>query len=247
MLPVMRQSRSRATRAHASGSAYAAAVLADSPIAYWRLGESSGTVANDSSGNGHNGTYNGSPTLGVSPGAITGDSDTAVTFNGSTQYVAGPSLGLATNLSPLTYTLWFKTTSAAVNVWPFAEGNSTDNTPLSGFALSNSASNKLDWFIRSSANFITVTSLSAVNDGNWHMAAGTVDASLKMWLYIDGVKQNTVGGGLVADTVTFNTSSIAALTRGGVGNFFPGTLDEVAVFNYALTSTQISNLYAAGI
>jgi hypothetical protein len=41
------------------GSGYDAAVLALSPYAYYRLDEASGTVANDSSGNGLNGTYEG--------------------------------------------------------------------------------------------------------------------------------------------------------------------------------------------
>jgi hypothetical protein len=67
-----------------AASAYSAAVLADSPLAYYRLGEASGTTMTDSSGNSRNGTYAGSPTLGA-PGLVTGDSDTAVTFNGTSQ------------------------------------------------------------------------------------------------------------------------------------------------------------------
>lgn len=57
-------------------SAYATAVLADSPAGYWRVGEGSGTVANDSATSPHNGTYTGTPTLGVA-GAVA-DGDTAV-------------------------------------------------------------------------------------------------------------------------------------------------------------------------
>jgi len=61
---------------------YSVAVAADSPIAWWRLGESSGTNAADSSGNSRDGTYAGTPTLGA-PG-YTRDGNTAVTFNGTT-------------------------------------------------------------------------------------------------------------------------------------------------------------------
>ena len=53
--------------AHASASHdtdYDAAVLADSPVAFWKLDEASGTVAADSSGNGNTGTYQGAVTLG---------------------------------------------------------------------------------------------------------------------------------------------------------------------------------------
>jgi len=64
------------------------AVLADTPIAYWRLDESAGMIARDSSGHGNDGTYIG----GVHPGtagAIANDPDTAATFDGATGYMDG--------------------------------------------------------------------------------------------------------------------------------------------------------------
>lgn len=45
------------------GTAFANAVLAENPRAYWRLDETSGTTVNDLSGNSHTATYNGSPTF----------------------------------------------------------------------------------------------------------------------------------------------------------------------------------------
>jgi len=56
----------------APSSVYRATVLADTPLAYWRLGETTGTVAHDETGNGHDGTYIGGYTLGQT-GALTGD------------------------------------------------------------------------------------------------------------------------------------------------------------------------------
>jgi len=56
---------------------YRDAVLALLPAGYWRLGESSGTVAADVSGHGLTGTYVGAPTLGAA-GALAGDSDTGM-------------------------------------------------------------------------------------------------------------------------------------------------------------------------
>ena len=43
---------------------YSAEVLADSPLGYWRLGETSGTTLSDSSGNTRHGAYYGAPYLG---------------------------------------------------------------------------------------------------------------------------------------------------------------------------------------
>src|SRR5438128_2699447 len=78
------------TATAAWGSAYSDAVLADTPVAYWRLGEATGsTIAVDQTANHNNGTYVGSPTLGQL-GAINGDADTAVDFNNTADYVEAP-------------------------------------------------------------------------------------------------------------------------------------------------------------
>ena len=79
-------------------------MLADSPLAYWRLGETSGTTAADSSGNNRSGSYLASPSLNQ-PGALVGDTNRAVGFNGSSQYVNVPYLA-ALNPAQLTVEAW---------------------------------------------------------------------------------------------------------------------------------------------
>jgi hypothetical protein len=74
----------------AATSDYAKAVLAKGPVAYWRLGEAQGPDARDRTGNGHTGTYKGTPALGQK-GAIQGDPDTAVKLDGKRSYVEIPS------------------------------------------------------------------------------------------------------------------------------------------------------------
>src|SRR5262249_56626181 len=50
---------------NAAATSYDQAVLADSPAAYWRLGESSGSSVADSSGDANGGSYSGGVTLGA--------------------------------------------------------------------------------------------------------------------------------------------------------------------------------------
>lgn len=71
---------------------YSEAVLDDNPIGYWRLGETSGSTAIDSSGNGLHGTYHGGVGLGE-PGASQTNADFAVSFDGSNAYVDGELAG----------------------------------------------------------------------------------------------------------------------------------------------------------
>jgi hypothetical protein len=61
--------------------AYGSVVLAKGAVGYWRLGETIGPTAVDSSGARYDGAYVGNPTYGQ-PGAIIGGVDTAVGFNG---------------------------------------------------------------------------------------------------------------------------------------------------------------------
>src|SRR5437763_16897142 len=70
---------------------YRASVLADHPVAYWRLSEATGAVMADASGNGNDGAYAGTVTLGE-PGALASQGDSAVGFDptGGAARVASP-------------------------------------------------------------------------------------------------------------------------------------------------------------
>ena len=83
---------------------YRASVLADHPVAYWRLDEETGTVMVDTSGNGNDGAYAGAVTLGQ-PGALASDGDTAVGFGpagGAASVASTPSL----QVNPVTIEIW---------------------------------------------------------------------------------------------------------------------------------------------
>ena len=80
---------------------YAVVTASDLPIGYWRLDETSGTAAADSSsGHANPLTYQGGYTLATQPGAINGDRDPGVTLNGSSGAVT------ATKATTTTTTNW---------------------------------------------------------------------------------------------------------------------------------------------
>src|SRR5262244_3815952 len=70
-------------------SDYQKLVLAKNPVGYWRLGESQGTTAEDSSGRGHQGRSHGTPRW-RQPGALHGDVDTSLGLDGKGSYIEIP-------------------------------------------------------------------------------------------------------------------------------------------------------------
>lgn len=101
------------------------AVTADSPGRWYRLGEVSGSVADDATATAttRNGTYRNAPTLGVA-GALRCDTDTAASFNGCTHHVTTGDL----QASPTTFSIeaWFKTTTGGGRLVGF--GNASTGT-----------------------------------------------------------------------------------------------------------------------
>jgi PKD repeat protein len=225
--------------------AYGATVYDASPNLYWRLDEASGTVANDVTPNGNNGNYTGGVTFGTA-GAITGTSDTAVTFNGSNGVVstntavAGPSV--------YSEELWFKTTTTSggklIGFGSSATGLSSSNDRH--VYMTNNG--QLTFGVYTGAT-TTISSSASYNDGKWHQMVAT-QASDGMKLYVDGA--------LVASNAAITTAqSYNGFWRVGgdkasgwpnppSSNYFAGAIDEAAVYPSELSAAQVGDHFAKG-
>ena len=109
--PPQPQQRRRlsAPAAPAAVSVYQNAVVARSPVGYWRLGETSGTTAVAEVG--PNGTYEGSPTQNVT--GLIDDTDKAVTFDGSNDSVNIGDQTWTDGTAKWTITAWVNSTADA--------------------------------------------------------------------------------------------------------------------------------------
>ncbi len=230
--------RSQDIRSSGPATSYRSAILADSPIAYWRLGEASGTVATDEKGS-YPGTYVGSPTLGVT-GAVTGD--TAVTFDGSTEWmtVANSTPFEFSGTAPFSLEAWFKHTPDA----NFRRIFSIED-PAIGKGIQVAASNlgggSLD-FLRGNSSTTSDLGVTGLSPGVFHQVVATYDGT-NMRLYVDTAE---VPGSPLPSSLsilTGKTFRLGAYPTGAAA--FNGALDEPAVYNYALTPTQIAAHYAA--
>lgn len=206
-----------------------------SPVAWWRLGESSGTIAYDVRGS-NPGTYTNSPTLGRT-GALAGDGDYAVEFDGSNDEVVIP-YAAALNPTAVTIAAWVKidTTSGTLIVY-----DSRNTAATTGFCLSVSAG-KVRFGVAEAGGFSEGISTTTLTTGVWYHIAGTYGGGNRH-VYINGVLE----AGPTADTYTQNTTTNSRIGRStNSTNPFDGTIDEVALWNSQLTTAQILAMYQRG-
>jgi hypothetical protein len=229
---------------------FATDLLAMKPLGYWPLHGN----ANDASGNGVNGSIAGRVTFTGSVGPVgIGASPAAVFDSGEPSFVSIPvSASSALNLDPLhpmTVMAWIRTIrqtpGAMIVVAKFDPATSTgwgllvDNGDLGA----PDAGGRLALVFVSADKFaLNVESTISFNDGGWHLVAATYDGGGKasgVRLYADGVPLavTTIADDIGAGTIR----SSAPLTIGGTTNeddAFEGNVNEVAVFNTALTPEQ---------
>jgi len=237
-----------------TASAYVGTVLADHPVAYYRLDETSGSVAHDYAG-GHDGAYYDAilDQPGFVPSQI--DPDPAAGFSGATgSYVgniaADNSVSFA-GTTNFTIEAWTKGVANQINgaaIVAKGAGDVGNVYPQEQFALRVNVAD-YSFLVRSPAQS-TANGYEAVGttgpDGSWHHLVGVWDGSA-VNLYVDGALQTTVGG---PSTVRASTVpiSIGAERSGNAPSYdlaYNGDIDEVAIYNYALTANQVQAHYAA--
>ena len=224
----------------ASGSAtYQSTILTDAPVGYWRLGEPSGTTATDAGSGAHNGTYTNTPTLGVT-GALTGNTDTAVTFaSGSAQRVA-IAANPTTVIDNFALECWVKLPSLTVQFAQFVYNGGTNDGWGVGIGDGGGGTGLLLMGTFGGVSFFSSGYTFA--DTNWHHVVMTRESGTTKF-YVDGVQT----GSTSAAVPTAPAGAIAQIASQNSIRPFNGSLDEVAVYNTALTSTKVSTHYNAGL
>ncbi|OEJ94261.1 hypothetical protein J116_007055 [Streptomyces thermolilacinus SPC6] len=236
--------------AFSSGSAaYAHAVGTSTPAAYWRLNERSGAVVRSETGDATDGSYQGGVDLGL-PGAFADGDDTAAGFGpGAYAEIPGDVLRRGTDLA---VELWFRTSEPGVLVGDQGAplGGATTSTggwtPLLYVGTDNKLHGK--FYTVPALTTTPLASVSTVTDGEWHHAVVSASGDVQT-LYLDGIKQGTLNATLnhQANKYTYIGGGFAKgwpSTPGDV-SFFPGQIDEVAVYDRPLDAAAVASHFRA--
>lgn len=169
-------------------------------------------------------------------------SGTAVQFNGvDAAVVANQGSPTALNLFPLTISAWIKTSDTTgdrgiVNKYV----SSSDN----GYQMFLANGHLVAWYFKDISNCVyggSDLSLDGglVADGKWHNVAFTVDNTGGK-VYVDGLLKNQLPWtGSPGLTSTTQPLSLGLYPPAGPTTFFNGQIDEVRIWQAALTQTQI--------
>jgi hypothetical protein len=232
-------------------NAYSMAVLADNPIGYWRLGETNGSIAYDFAG-GHDGLYT-NVNLGV-PGFDPSDSDTAIQVGfGANSLVANiQGIDFSTDPSPaFSVECWVN----ANPYWPNSPGAGIISMGAGyggeQFSLALGTNYPFNyplayrWFTRDSSGAVQGIAQASVGpNSTWqHVVAVHDGPGQQERLYVNGV---LVGSAPVWPYGVLKAAGPVAIgawqspqSTGGYDLNFNGSIDEVAVYNTALSSNRI--------
>lgn len=150
------------------------------------------------------------------------------------------------------FSLWIKTTASAMSYSLIAK-QGWNYTAVPGYFVRMRSSGKPEvFYVNGASNQINVktTTLGGLNDGSWHHLAVTYDGSSNasgIAFYIDGVAAATT---IVADTLSGTIKNTKAFSIGALAGedfWFLGKLDDVSVWNCALSQMDVNNIYNAGV
>lgn len=241
MVPSVAHIVQRATVAQAA-IGYPQTVLADRPVSYWRLNETSGSTAADQQG-ANAGTISGAVTLG-GVGPVVGGGSMA--FAGGDVY-----LGQSSSLMPVgnfSIEAWVKFTAAQAASCANDYGGDyclVWRSHAFGAAIGVLKNGALqgDFYSSSSVAYGTTTP-STYNDDAWHHMVLVRDTA-RLTMYVDGAAASSTP---VSEPTTFYCCELQV----AIGNDpsctcspFYGSLSEVAFYSSPLSATQVSAHYAA--
>jgi len=200
----------------------------------WHFDDGAGSVLSDSSGNGNNGTCTNCPAY------TTGRFSQALSFDGSNDVVNVPDSNSLDTTSNLTISVWINARSwLNLNEFVKKDGNyilRRGRTSV-GPDYDNIA---LLWFNGTQVLYMKTASSPSTN--TWHHIVGVVQNNAPYKIYIDGVDSGCSPA--VHSTPSRNLANILQI-GGAASEFLNGTIDDVSIWNRALSASEIQSLYSS--
>ena len=175
-----------------------------------------------------------------------GKSDSAYNFDGIDDFIELPVNSLSILVGRYIISAWIKTTATPETLGPIYSGKHDFlGSQFGGFQISIESEGKIDSenYTAPIVSFGGVTT-TPINDGAWHQVVGTWDGT-EYRVYVDGTRK-LVGQATFAGQISW-LASIESMFIGKnlEEEYYQGTIDDLRLYNRALSSEEITDLRAA--
>ena len=209
------------------------APASDGLVSHWTFDDdASGIAVVDGSGNGHNGTAQQNTEVLHTTGRIDG----ALSFNGIDDHIEVPFHENLNITGSLTLSAWIKPAGGGTYEYIVSRWQG----PYSYMLFTGH--NKAGFYVEAGGNNANATFETELNDGQWYHLVGTWDGS-QATIYVDAT---ATAGTLGQGDVTTSGNGLIIGSRTGSDYFFTGSLDDVRVYDKALSTTEVGDLYNEG-
>ena len=220
-------------------------------MGWWKFDEGSGSVANDSSGNHRNGTIYGSPAWQTT-GSPVGNSG-YLKFDGLNDYVDVNYISQGAFMLPIyTVSMWFRVDGNSSNpADPNRDIISVTNAEANhGLLLEIRGNDVLRYLHRHPFQYSmgpneSIYTTTTYGDGLWHHAAAVRASDNSRLLYVDGQQVGSDSNVTTAFDAPVSVILGALFSAGypNGGRFWNGAIDDVRIYNRALSATEVAALY----
>jgi hypothetical protein len=209
-------------------------------VLWYTMDETTGTTLHDLSGNGNNAT-----TSGV---GVAGEITNGQAFNGA---MAAQTLGNVdlTTTAAVTVMFWFKSSSTSGIQFLLEDSVNANAHDAFCVDMNELSAGRLWVGDNGTVGFNDKQTSATWADGNWHHFAWVINrdgvAADENTVYVDGQLQSLIAGyGLnAANTEKFDLQPIYLASRSASTLFYIGDLDDVRIYNRALSASEITNQY----
>ncbi len=210
--------------------AHAAAATLPGLVGYWTFDEGQGKTASDSSGNGLHGTLNGGPRW------VEGHLGGALDFDGVDDFVEVPHNSLLSLTKEITIAAWtnMRLTASGEMAIVSKGGWGANDLP---YEVTETPGDVIFWQFYNDAGRDSC-SPDSPPVGEWHHITATYDGKV-FKCYIDGTVAEEWA---YAGTMPKNTASVTIGRRSRGGTFFNGMIDDVAIYDRALSEEEIQSI-----
>ncbi|MFP4314260.1 MAG: LamG-like jellyroll fold domain-containing protein, partial [Alphaproteobacteria bacterium] len=218
-------------------------------VGHWRLDETSGTTAADSSDFGNDGTMQGSMdgASDTGPGAI----GTSLSFDGVDDYIRLPNSDILKPALPVTLSVWIHPNDlSSLQTVLMTDDWADEGSNYYGIAMQIGSNGTVSASFGDGTGSLDndrrtkVSNTGLINVGQWHHVVAVIQDSSNMDLYVNGVSAGGSFSG-TASSLAYQATSQPKLSSIN-SQIFNGRLDDVRMYNRVLSAAEIGDLYELG-